>query len=85
MVGGEKKVKIKTSYALSNNERQRLLEKEEAIGQKTNRGIPMSESCKIPGPGAYKPQYSQIDKKTDAVSHTLRAKDKRQTFFDGII
>ena len=53
--GHDQKVKLKTSYNLSHTERTRLLEKEKAQDEKKNRGVPMSESCKIPGPGAYKP------------------------------
>ena len=50
-----------------------MREQEELLAKRKNRGVPMSEACKIPGPGAYKPEFSQIDKKTDFVSHTLKA------------
>lgn len=39
----------------------------------------------MPGPGAYKPKFSQIDAKSDRVSHTLQALDRRITYFDTIL
>ena len=36
----------------------------------------------MPGPGAYKPQFSQVEPKSDKVSHVLHSSDKRQSYFD---
>ena len=36
----------------------------------------------MPGPGAYKPRFTQQDKKSDRVSHALQTLDKRFTYFD---
>ena len=36
----------------------------------------------MPGPGAYKPKYTQQDPKSDKVSHAMQTLDKRFTYFD---
>lgn len=36
----------------------------------------------MPGPGAYKPRFTQQDRKSDRVSHALQTLDKRFTYFD---
>lgn len=36
----------------------------------------------MPGPGAYKPQYTQQDRKSDRVSHALQTQERRFNFFD---
>mmetsp|Transcript_37184 Transcript_37184/g.45397 ORF Transcript_37184/g.45397 Transcript_37184/m.45397 type:complete len:183 (+) Transcript_37184:322-870(+) len=82
LIGDAKKDKLKNSLGMSNEERDKLVAREKEMSR--NRGACMSE-IQVPGPGSYKPKYTQIDPKSDRVSHSLQAQDRRTTYFDRIL
>ena len=78
-IGDTKKDKMKHSLAMTTEERERQAQRE--IERSRNVGSCMSDLV-IPGPGAYHPSYSMLDKKEDKVSHAMRTGGKRFTYFE---
>ena len=68
LIGDAKKDKLKNSLGMTNEEKERMVNREKDMSR--NRGVCMSE-LQVPGPAAYKPQFTSIEPKSDRVSHSL--------------
>ena len=77
-IGDIKKDKLKNSLAMTEKEKETLVAREKEMSR--NRGVCMSE-IQVPGPGAYKPKYTQQDRKLDRVT-ALKDTEIRITYFD---